>query len=81
MPLTLSTRSGSALAGEPESKGGAGSYSACNCSASYTLASLVVDLAIKNLSDEEYFERLNYLGGRVTPAASRAVYLSLRASF
>ncbi|MEQ1800999.1 MAG: TonB-dependent siderophore receptor [Gammaproteobacteria bacterium] len=57
------------------------SYFTIDASASYAFASVVVDLAIKNLSDEEYFERLNYLGGRVTPAANRAVYLGLSASF
>lgn len=56
-------------------------YFTVDSSISYTFSSVLLELAIKNLTDEKYFERLNYLGGRVAPAAGRAVYLGARVSF
>lgn len=42
----------------------------------YTLEHIKVSLALKNLTDEHYFESLNYFGGRFVPAQPFSTYLS-----
>ncbi|QQZ27628.1 TonB-dependent siderophore receptor [Thiothrix subterranea] len=38
-------------------------------------------LTVKNLTNEQYFERFNYFSGRVAPGADRTVYLSTAIKF
>jgi iron complex outermembrane receptor protein len=56
-------------------------YVIIDATATYAWDAISVDLAIKNVAGADYFERLNYLGGRVAPAAERSVYLGLAARF
>jgi iron complex outermembrane recepter protein len=56
-------------------------YFTVDASAAYTFSRFILGLTVKNATDEEYFERLNYLGGRVAPAQGRAFYASASATF
>jgi iron complex outermembrane receptor protein len=56
-------------------------YVTIDATATYAWQAFTVDLAVKNVAGAEYFERLNYLGGRVAPAAERSVYLGVAARF
>ena len=38
-------------------------------------------LTVKNLTNEKYFDRINYFGGHVTPGEDRTVYLSTAVKF
>ncbi|MGR8929361.1 MAG: TonB-dependent siderophore receptor, partial [Gammaproteobacteria bacterium] len=54
---------------------------------SYEMTNFKVAVAVKNLTDETYFQPLQYFGGgisgggRVAPAAGRTVYLSISTRF
>lgn len=51
-------------------------YYTVDMSAGYETPHWGLGLAVKNLTDRFYYERLNYFGGRTAPARERAVYLS-----
>ncbi|MFO0687844.1 MAG: TonB-dependent siderophore receptor [Myxococcota bacterium] len=48
-----------------------------DATANYETDRYRLGLSVKNLSDERYFERLNYLGGRVSPGQGRAIFATI----
>lgn len=50
---------------------------AIDTTASYDHEVFRIGVSIKNLTDENYFERLNYLGGRVTPGQGRSYFATI----
>jgi iron complex outermembrane receptor protein len=56
-------------------------YVTIDATAAWSRGPFTVDLAIKNLAGADYFERLDYLGGRVAPATGRSVYTGVTVRF
>jgi iron complex outermembrane receptor protein len=52
-----------------------------DASVAYETSRFLVGLRVANLTDEDYFVRLGYLGGRVAPGASRSWQLSASVRF
>jgi iron complex outermembrane receptor protein len=56
-------------------------YVTIDATAAWTRGPFTVDLAVKNLANVDYYERLDYLGGRVAPAAERSVFAGITSRF
>lgn len=52
-------------------------YAVLDASLRYDVGAMSVALTVKNLLNRRYFERLNYLGGRVAPGRGREAYVTL----
>lgn len=53
-------------------------YEVYDASAAYSFSKHNFELSVKNLTNEFYYDRLNYLGGRVAPGQQRAAYVTWR---
>jgi len=53
------------------------SYYSLDASIAYRIENYKLGLSIKNLTDEHYFERIDYLGGSVAPSQGTSVFASI----
>ena len=52
-----------------------------DATARYQTQRFRVELALRNLTDNDYFDRYNYFGGRVAPSPGRSAFVTVAATF